>query len=399
MEAYLDYNSTTPVDARVFEAMKPFFFEQFGNASSFHQKGQATRHAIDQSRERLADFLDVEPGDIVFTSGGTEADNLALKGAMEERAPGRDHLVVSAIEHQAILHAAQYLSKKGVKVTVVPVDAQGIVRADELEKAITDRTALVSIMHANNEVGTIQPIGEIAALAHRHGAWFHTDAVQSFGKIPIDIEGMGIDLLSVSAHKIYGPKGIGALYVRKGVKLKAVTHGGHQEKNMRPGTENVAGIVGFGKAVELVAAEYAGDMKRVGVLRDKLENGFKSAVGNVQVNGDPQRRVANTLNMSFEGLDGETLLMNLDLKKIYVSTGSACTAGSVEPSHVLIAMGLPEKLARAAIRFSLGRFTTEEEIDFVLKEIPGIVERLRKASTENKHEIRSTKHETNSKLK
>ncbi len=380
MEAYLDYNSTTPIDPRVLEAMRPYLSSEFGNASSFHRKGQAARHAIEAARERVAEVLEVEPGDIVFTSGGTEADNLAVRGALMARLTERRHVVVSAIEHPAVLDAARHLSKRGCALSLIPAGEDGMARLDELEKVVTEETALVGVMHVNNETGVIQPVERAARIAHAKGALFHVDAVQSFGKIPVRPESLGADLLAVSAHKICGPKGAGALYIRKGVKIEALLHGGHQEKNVRPGTENVAAIVGFGKAVELFA-EHDKEAARVLKLRDKLESGLRQAVSGFCVNGDPSNRVYNTLNVSFSGLDGETLLMNFDLKGICVSTGSACTAGSVEPSHVLTAMGLSESLARAAVRFSVGRFTTEEEIDYVLKEIPPIVERLRKAKT------------------
>ena len=384
MEAYLDYNSTTPVDPKVFEAMKPYLTEGFGNASSIHKKGQAARHAVELARETIADFLQVEPGDIVFTSGGTEADNLAVRGSLECLKDKRRHLVISSIEHPAVLGPAKILEEHGFSVTRVPVDSQGFLDCDALKKAITEKTALVSVMHVNNEVGTIQPIEEVARLAHEKGALFHTDAVQSFGKIPINLEKIPADMVSVSAHKICGPKGAGALYIRKGLKVKAVTHGGHQEKNIRPGTENVAAIVGFGKAVELAAQNHDAEPKRVLALRERLHLGLQKSLGEIYLNGDVERRIYNTLNLSFLGLDGETLLLNFDLKNIYTSTGSACTAGSVEPSHVLLAMGLPEARARAAVRFSLGRFTTEKEIDYALDEIPPIVRRLREASTQNK---------------
>lgn len=382
MEAYLDYNSTTPVDPLVLEVMKPYFEGVYGNASSFHKKGQASRNAVETAREAIADTLAVEAGDIIFTSGGTESDNLAIKGTMENLIGKRNHLVVSSIEHQAVLHPAKYLEKKGIRVTYLPVDAEGIVDLNALKESISKETALVSLMHVNNETGAIQPIREAVRLAHESGALFHTDAVQSFGKIPLNAEEIGADMISISAHKICGPKGAGALYLKKGVKIKAVTHGGHQEKNVRPGTENVAAIAGFGKAAELAWKHNLEESKRVTLLRDKLHEGLQRAISDIKLNGPLSRRVYNTLNLSFPGLDGETLLMNLDLKGIYVSTGSACTAGSVEPSHVLLAMGLPEALARAAIRFSLGRFTKEEEVDYVLGEIPPLVERLRKASTQ-----------------
>jgi cysteine desulfurase len=377
-EIYLDYNATTPVDPLVAEAMKPFFGKEFGNPSSFHKKGQAARHAIEAAREEIANFLEVEPGDLIFTSGGTESDNLAVKGAMEFFGSTRRHLVVSSIEHQAVLYPARELEKRGFKVSVVPVSPQGLVDLEALGREITQDTALVSVMHANNEVGTLQPVAEIARLAHEKGALFHTDAVQSFGKMKIFLEDWGVDMLSASAHKICGPKGAGVLFIRKGLKIKPLFHGGHQEKNIRPGTENVPAIAGFGEAVRVAARVQKEEAARVGDLRDKLEAGLWKRLGGLRLNGDSKNRIYSTLNVSFEGLDGETLLMNLDLKNIYASTGSACTAGSVEPSHVLLAMGLGEKMARAAIRFSLGRFTTQKEIDYVLEELPGIVGRLRK---------------------
>lgn len=381
MEAYLDYNATTPIDPQVFEAMKPFLTKEFGNASSVHQRGQAARHVVEMAREHVADYLEVEPGDIIFTSGGTEADNLAIKGVLEYFHGKKNHLVVSAIEHQAVLQTAQYLEKKGVKVSYIPVDKGGILDLDALKEKVSEDTALVSVMHVNNEVGTVQPIEEISAIAHAKGALFHTDCVQSFGKIKVDVEKVDPDLISISSHKICGPKGVGALYIKKGTKYKPVTHGGHQEKNIRPGTENVAAIVAFGKAVQLLDDEHEEEVARVLGLRERLHGGLKKSIPDIHLNGDESRRIYNTLNLSFDGLDGETLLMNMDLKHIYTSTGSACAAGSVEVSHVLIAMGLHKKQARATIRFSLGRFTTTEEIDYALHEIPAIIERLRRAST------------------
>ncbi len=382
MEAYLDYNATTPLDPEVRKVMTEAL--SLANASSFHRAGQKARHAVEEAREIIAGTLSCEPGDIIFTSGGTESDNLAVRGVLMARLLERRHLVVSTIEHQAVLHTARHLEKRRCEVSFIPVSADGIVRLEELEAAVTDRTALVSLLHANNETGMIQPIAEAAKIAHAKGALFHVDAVQSYGKLGLDPEELGIDLLSISAHKICGPKGAGALYIRKGVKIEALLHGGHQEKNVRPGTENVAALAGFGKAAELTQKFKAEESARVGKLRDRLEKALLQKVFGVSVNGNPKKRLYNTSNLSFEGLDGETLLMNLDLQGIYVSTGSACTAGSVEPSHVLLAMGLPEKAARATIRFSLGRFTTEEEIDYALANIPAVVEKLRKASTGTK---------------
>ncbi len=381
MQIYLDNNATTPMDPEVFRTMDSFTREHFGNPSSFHRMGQAARHAIEEAREIIASTLGTEPGDLIFTSGGTEADNLAIKGVMEECQATRKRLVVSAIEHQAVLHPAQILKSKGFDVRVIPVTAAGLVDLEQLRTNVDSTTALVSIMHANNELGTIQRIQEIARIAHDHGALFHTDAVQSFGKLELDCEEMAADLVSISAHKIYGPKGIGALCIRKGVKLKAQLHGGHQEKNIRPGTENAAAIVGFGAATKRCLLLGAEDATRIQSLRDRLEESLLKSIPGSRLNGDKRNRLYNTCNISFEGLDGETLLVNLDLKNIYASTGSACTAGSVEPSHVLLALGIGEKLARSAIRFSPGRFTTPAEIDTALKEIPAIIDKLRKAST------------------
>jgi cysteine desulfurase len=296
----------------------------------------------------------------------------------------RRHLAVSTIEHQAVLHTARHLEKRRCAVSYVPVDSDGIVRLDELEKAVTQETAIVSLMHANNETGVIQPVEEAARIAHARGALFHVDAVQSYGKLAIDPEAMGADLLTISSHKICGPKGAGALYIRKGAKLEALLHGGHQEKNIRPGTENVAAIAGFGCAAELVARKRPEESARVRDLRDRLEAGLFKAVSGVVRNGAAASRLYNTANLSFDGIDGETLLMNLDLAGVFVSTGSACTAGSVEPSHVLLAMGLDERRARAAIRFSLGRFTTADEVDFAVRQTAEIVERLRRSSTAKK---------------
>ncbi len=384
MEAYLDYNATTPIDPAVLVAMRPLLEETFANPSSFHRKGQLARNAVEAARELVADALHVEPGDIIFTSGGTEADNLALEGVMAERGKERPGLVVSAVEHQAVLHCARHLETRGFEVTYVPVDKDGRVDLEAIKKAVTERTALVSLMHANNETGTVQPIADAARLAHAKGALFHTDAVQSFCKLELDPEQDGLDLISISSHKICGPKGAGALYAKKGVRLRAMLHGGHQERNVRPGTENVPAIAGFGAAARLAMKLRAEETARVRSLRDRLERGLLGLVSGSRANGAGAERLPGTASISFEGLDGETLLVNLDLEGIYASTGSACTAGSVEPSHVLLALGLPERLARATVRFSVGRFTTLQEIDHALSEIPPIVERLRLGATTRK---------------
>lgn len=379
MEAYLDYNATAPVDPAVFQEMAPYFSGRYANASSFHRKGQEARHAVEEARERIAETLSCEPGDLIFTSGGTESDNLAVRGVVMARLIERKHLAVSAVEHQAVLHTAKHLEKRRCPVSYVSVDTDGVIRLDELEKAVTSETALVSLMHANNETGVLQPIREASKIAHAKGALFHVDAVQSYGKISVDPEELGADLLTISAHKICGPKGAGALYIRKGVKIEALLHGGHQEKNVRPGTENVAAIAGFGKAAELAAARRVDEAKRVEALRARLEADIFRLLDGVTRNGSAGKRLHNTANLSFDGIDGETLLMNLDLAGVFASTGSACTAGSVEPSHVLLAMGMGEKRARAAIRFSLGRFTTEKEVDFAAAQTVEIVKKLRKS--------------------
>ncbi len=382
METYLDYNATSPIDPAVFMAMEPYLKEHFANASSFHQKGQSARNAVEEARERIADSLAVESGDLFFTSGGTESDNLAIKGALAaQEQKGRKQLLVSAFEHQAVLYPAQLLAQQGYDVDLIPVDRSGFVDMNYLRTKISDKTALVSIMHVNNEVGTIQPIQEAADICRKVGSVFHVDAVQSFGKIAVKPAEWGVDLLTISAHKICGPKGVGALYIRKGIKMKSQLQGGHQEKNIRPGTENVAGIVGFGKAAQLCELKNVAESVCVQKMRDKLQEGLFRKLPSIHLNGHPEKRIYNTLNISFDGVDGETLLVNLDLEKIYVSTGSACTAGSVEASHVLLAMGLSEKQARSAIRFSLGRFTTDDQIEYVLEVLPRMVSRLRKSST------------------
>ncbi|MCG3176249.1 MAG: Cysteine desulfurase IscS [Candidatus Omnitrophica bacterium] len=378
---YLDYNATTPLDPRVLEAMRPYLTTIFANASSFHRAGQEARHGVERAREQVASELGVEPGDVVFTSGGTESDNLALKGVLAGAQGNRRGLVVSAIEHQAVLHPAQRLAVSGVPVRVVPCGPDGRVDLGRLAEAVDDTTLLVSLMHANNETGVLQPVREAARLAHERGAYLHCDAVQTYGKLPLDPSADGIDLLTLSAHKICGPKGAGALYVRKGIKISAQLQGGHQEKNVRPGTENVAALVGLGEATVLAAAERSAETGRVRALRDGLWRDLRSRLDGVRLNGQVAERLYNTLNVSFEGIDGETLLMNLDLEGICVSTGSACTAGSVEPSHVLLAMGLDERTARSTIRISLGRWTTAEETAQAAGAVASVVKRLRTRAT------------------
>ena len=384
MRAYFDYNSTTPVDREVFDAMAPYFADAFGNASSIHSAGQRARMAVDRARESVATFVGAKPSEIVFTSGGTEADNLAIFGVVAACRPapngGRRHVVTTAIEHHAVLNSCQELERQGVAVTYVPVGRDGVVDPDDIRRAFRPDTVLISVMYANNELGTIQPVEEIGRIAAEADVVFHCDAVQAAGKIPLDVNRLGPGLLSISAHKIYGPKGVGALYVRTGTPLAPQFHGGHHERDRRPGTENVPGIVGLGKAAELARANLAGEPARVAALRDRLERELLSAIPSVRRNGDAARRVANTTNLSFAAAGGEALVIALDLQGIACSTGAACSSGAVEPSHVLLAIGLSADEARSSLRFSLGRHTTADEIDLAAAIIPAIVGRLRALS-------------------
>ncbi len=386
---YMDANATTPLLPEVFEAMRPFYLEHYGNASSIHQQGQHARSAVDHAREAIARLLHCRPSEVVFTSGGTESDNLALFGVLS---PG-DHLITSSIEHHAVLHAAQSLTARGVEVTFLPVSPQGLVEPAALLAALRPNTRLVSIMYANNETGVIQPIDALAGIAHAGGALFHTDAVQTGGKLPLDVSAHGflkdVDLLTLSGHKIYAPKGIGILYVRRSVRLSPMFHGGSHERQRRAGTENVAGIVGLGKAAELSSEwlKTEGPAK-LAALRDRLEQGILSQIDEAGVNGAGAPRVCNTTNIYFDHVEAEALLIALDLKGLSVSGGSACQSGAAEPSHVLTAMGLSAARARASIRFSLSKLTTEEEVDEALKLIPAAVAHLRELSPAyNKSEI------------
>ena len=377
---YLDYNSTSPLDPEVLEAMKPYYQAKYGNASSIHSFGREARVAVDEAREKVAGLIGAGEDEIVFTSGGSEADNFALKGvAYAHQDKGRD-IIISAIEHQAVLNTCEYLERKGFRMSYLPADKYGLVDPGDLKRALTERTVLVSIMLANNETGTIQPIKELAGIARERGVYFHTDAVQAIGKIPVDVEDLGVDLLSLSGHKFYGPKGVGALYIRKGVKMDPLIHGGHHERHRRAGTENVPGVVGLGKAAESAFREMGRREEHLLHLRDKLEKGIRERIDYVKLNGHPEKRLPNTLNISFEFIEGESLIINLDLKGVAVSTGSACTSGSLEPSHVLLAMGIPPETAQGSIRFSLGKENSEEDIDYVLKVLPEIVDRLRRMS-------------------
>ncbi|MFB3922980.1 MAG: cysteine desulfurase NifS [Terriglobia bacterium] len=377
---YLDNNATTPVAPEVFEAMRGFLLEDYGNASSIHWFGQRARAAVETARENVAGLINVRPSEIVFTSGGTEADNAAIVGIVEAAKLETKHVVTTAIEHHAVLHTVKSLEKRGVKVTFVRVGSDGIVDPADIERALRPETVLISVMHANNELGTIQPLEEIGRLARERDIYFHTDAVQSVGKIPVDVEKLGVDLLSLSAHKLHGPKGVGALYVRKGTILRPLLHGGHSERDRRPGTENVAGIVGLGKAAELARERLADEATRVAALRDQLEGGILQGVPLVLVNGDRARRLPTTTNLSFAHIEGEGFVIAMDLRGVACSTGAACSSGSVEPSHVLSAIGRTPEQARSSIRFSLGRFTTAEDISTALEIIPAVAERLRSVS-------------------
>jgi cysteine desulfurase len=381
MRIYLDHNATTPVDPAAADAMMRALKDLFGNPSSVHYYGQQAKAAMDDARSAVAALIGAEPSEIVFTSGGTEADNFAIRGAAEAlEVTGRKHLITSGIEHEAVLNTFKALAKRGWRTTVLPLDARGIVAPDALRDAMTDDTALVSIMHANNEIGTVQPIAELATIAKGSGALFHTDAVQSAGKIPVNARALGVDLLAVSAHKFYGPKGIGALWAKRGVRLSPFLAGGKQERNRRAGTENVPGAIGMGVAAAHAAQKMTGEAARLSVLRDRLENGILAAVPQTDVNGSRETRVPNTTNISFERIEAESLLIALDLEGVAVSTGSACSSGTLEPSHVLKAMGLSSHRAQNSIRFSLGAGNTEEQIDRVIEILPRIVAKLRSLS-------------------
>ena len=378
MRVYFDYNATTPLSQEVAEAVGHAQRTLFGNASSVHHFGQQAKAAIDDARTAIAALLNSDPFEMVLTSGGTESDNMALRGAAEALEPtGRRHLVASAIEHEAVLNTCKALARRGWRTTLVPVGQSGIVSPDRVREAVTDDTALVSIMHANNEIGTIQPVAEVAAVARERGALMHTDAVQSAGKIPVDVHQLGVDLLSISAHKLNGPKGAGALWVRRGIRLQPILTGGKHERSRRAGTENVPAIVGFGVAAQQAAARMPAEAARVGALRDRLEQGVLRQVPGTVVNGSHESRVPNTTNIGFERVEAESLLIALDLEGIAVSTGSACSSGTLEPSHVLRAMGLSAHRTQNSLRFSLGLFSTDEEVERVVSILPRLVEKLR----------------------
>ena len=378
---YLDHNATTPVAPEVADRMDRAARDLWGNASSVHHFGQQAKAAVDDARSQVAALLGGEASEIIFTASGTESDNFAIRGAAEALEPtGRRHLIASAIEHEAVLNTLKALARRGWRVTLLPVGQSGVVDPEALGEAITDDTAIVSVMHANNEIGTIQPIAELAAIAKAHGALVHTDAVQTAGKVPIDVKTLGVDLLSISGHKLYGPKGVGALWLRKTVRLMPFVTGGRQERNRRAGTENVPGIVGLGAAADRARAKLGAEAARLETLRDRLERGILDAVPGSERNGAACPRVANTANLSFARIESESLLIGLDLEGLAVSSGSACSSGTLEPSHVLKAMGLPHARTLSSIRFSLGESNTEADIDRVIKVLPPLVEKLRSLS-------------------
>jgi cysteine desulfurase len=378
MRIYLDHNATTPPSDTVVSRIAACLREDFGNPSSVHHFGQRAKAVIDDARSAVAALISADPGDVVFTGGGTEGDNQAVRGVAEALEPaGRKHLIASSIEHEAVLNTLKALARRGWKVTLLPVGESGIVSPESLRLAITDDTALVSVMHANNEIGTIQPVAELAAIARERRALFHTDAVQSAGKIPVDVKALGVDLLSISAHKFHGPKGVGALWIRRGVRLQATITGGKQERSRRAGTENVAGIAGMGVAAREALAKMSAEAVRLAALRDRLEEGILSGVSGTALNGVRSPRVPNTTNISFDRTEAESLLIALDLQGIAVSTGSACSSGTLEPSHVLKAMGFAPHRTQNSLRFSLGAANTEADIDRVIAVMPGIVEKLR----------------------
>ncbi len=377
---YLDHNATTPLHPDALEEMLPYLRDAFGNPSSIHWFGQEARRAVDRARQQVADLIGADPEEIVFTSGGTEADNHAIRGIAGRCAGSGGHIVTSSVEHHAVLNTCRQLERTGFRVTYLPVDENGLIDPAAVAAAITKDTVLVTVMLANNDVGTIQPVRDIARLAGERGVPVHTDAVQGIGKMPVDVRRLGVDLLSLSSHKIYGPKGIGALYIRRGVSIDPLIFGGHHERRRRAGTENVPAIVGFGKACEIAGEEIESVPPRIAALHDRLQQGIEKRIENVRMNGHPELRLPNTLNVSFSFLDGESLLMNLDLMGVAVSTGSACTSGSVDPSHVLTAMGRSPEQAHGSLRFSLGRGNTAEDVDFTLDVLVDVVRRLREIS-------------------
>lgn len=377
---YMDNAATTALRRDVLDAMMPYLTDIYGNPSSLHYFGQEAHKAVENARHQVASALNAEDNEIIFTGCGTEADNMALKGIAEKYQSKGKHIITSSVEHHAILHTCEYLEKHGFEVTYLPVDEYGMVKAEQVRDAIRSDTILVSIMFANNEVGTIMPIKEIGAVCREKGVFFHTDAVQAVGHVAIDVKAMNIDLLSLSAHKLHGPKGVGALYIRKGIVVPPLLHGGAQERRKRAGTENVAGIVGLGKAIEIACSDIEGTAKRMCYLRDKLINGIEASIPEVKLNGHRTERLPGNVNFSIKYIEGESILLMLDINGIAASSGSACTSGSLDPSHVLLAMGMPHETAHGSLRLTLGDDTTEDDIDYVLEVLPEIVVKLRKMS-------------------
>ena len=377
---YLDYAATTPIHSEVVKAMLPYFTEAFGNPSSIHSYGQEAKGSIEEARVKVADLVGARSEELVFTSGGTEADNFAIKGIAFANESKGNHIITSSVEHHAVIETCQFLERRGFRITYLSVDGDGLVDPDDVKKAITDNTILISVVHASNEMGTIEPIAEIGKIATEAGIYFHTDAVQTVGHISVNVNELGVDLLSMSAHKLYGPKGVGALYIRKGTKLTPFMHGGEQERRRRASTENVPGIVGFGKTAELAQHEMGEEAKRLTYLRDQLIKGLLEQIDHTRLNGHPLKRLPNNINISADFVEGESMLLNLDLEGICASTGSACSSSSLEPSHVLLALGLSHEQAHGSLRFSLGKWTTEEEIERVLDVLPRVVAKLRAMS-------------------
>ncbi|MEJ8553096.1 cysteine desulfurase NifS [Tepidibacter sp. Z1-5] len=378
---YMDYAATTPMKKEVLEAMLPYYNDLFGNASSVHAFGREVKGSLDEGRDQVAKLINAESSEIYFTAGGSESDNWAIKGVAFANKEKGNHIITTKIEHHAVLHTCEYLEKHhGFEITYLDVDSEGRIDLEELKNSITDKTILISVMFANNEIGTIEPIKEIGQIAKERGVLFHTDGVQALGNVHIDVKDLGVDLMAMSAHKIYGPKGIGALYIRKGVKLHSIIHGGAQEKRRRAGTENMAGIVGFGKAAEIARINLDENINKLTNLRDKLINGVLEKIPYTRVNGSLEHRLPGNTSFCFEFIEGESLLLSLDMMGIAGSSGSACTSGSLDPSHVLMAIGLKHEIAHGSLRLSLGYKNTEEDIDYVLETLPKIVDRLRQMS-------------------
>ena len=378
---YMDHAATTPTDIKVVKEMELYFTQKYGNPNSIHSFGQEARDAVRESRKKIAHLIGADPSEIIFTSGGTESDNHAIKGIAWANQKKGNHIITSKIEHHAVLHSCHFLEKYDFNVTYLPVDKYGLINPDDVKRAITDKTILVTILHANNEIGTIEPIKEIGRIVKGAGIYFHTDSVQTVGHIPIDVNDLGVDMLSMSGHKLYGPNGVGVLYLRKGTKIDSLMDGGGQEKNRRAGTENVAGFVGIGKAAELAEKRLAqGEDDKIIKLRDKLIKEIMNKVVNVRLNGHPTNRLPGNVNFCFEFIEGESMLLNLDMEGVAASSGSACTSGSLEPSHVLLAIGLPPEIAHGSLRLTLGKDNTEEEVDYVIDILPQIIEKLRALS-------------------